>query len=100
MCIRDSLYLRERIALSAAAAAAALLVKPTASIFPLLLVLVDVATRQPLRRVLPRIALLGAVVAAFTVLSGRMTPAFAIRSASGFTRVQYLRSELPAIWHY
>jgi tetratricopeptide (TPR) repeat protein len=40
------------------------------------------------------------VVIAGGVLGGKMTPAFAIRSASNFTRAEYLRSELPAIWHY
>jgi hypothetical protein len=88
------------LALSALSITAALLVKPTVTIFPLLLILFEAALRDPLRKIAPRFLLLTAVVVAFGLLGAKMTPAFAIRSASNFTRREYLRSELPAIWHY
>ncbi len=100
-------YLRARdragwIAAAIVAIAAALVTKPTAVVFPLILVAVEAAAaeRQPLRRIAPRFLALTGVVIALALLSGRMTPPFAMRSASSFTPLEYLRSELPAIWHY
>jgi tetratricopeptide (TPR) repeat protein len=100
-------YLRARegrkwIALSALAIAGGLLTKPVVTIFPLILIAFEAAAaeRQSLRQIAPRFAVVTAVVLVFGILSGRMTPAFAIQSASSFSRGLYFRSELPAIWHY
>jgi tetratricopeptide (TPR) repeat protein len=100
-------YLRARderrwIGWSVLAIAGALLTKPTVTIFPLILVAFEAAAaeRQSLRQIAPRFAAVTAAVVALGLLGARMTPAFAIRSASNFTRGEYFRSELPAIWHY
>jgi protein O-mannosyl-transferase len=100
-------YLRARerwvwLPIAVVALAAALLTKPVATIFPLFLIVFEAAAaeRHSLRRIAPRFATMTALVIALGLLGARMTPAFAIRSASSFTRAQYFRSELPAVWHY
>ncbi len=100
-------YLRARenrawIAAAVLAIAGALLTKPVATIFPLLLIAFEAAAaeRQRVGRIALRFGAVTAVVLALGALSARMTPALAIQSASSFSRAQYLRSELPAVWHY
>lgn len=103
------LYLRSReerrtgpLALAAAAMACAALVKTVTCTLPLVLVAFEAAAaqREPPRRVAGRVAWILAPALGGLALVAQMTPALAIRSASSFTRLEYFRSELPAILHY
>jgi len=58
------------------------------------------AERQPWKRVVARLSAMAAAVVGAAILGVLMTPPFAVKSASGFTALQYLRSELPAYFHY
>jgi Flp pilus assembly protein TadD len=58
------------------------------------------AERQQWTRVAARLSAMAASIVAAALLSVKMTPAFAVKSASAFTRLEYLRSELPAYFHY
>lgn len=102
-------YLRERarasrrwLVAAAAAMGCAMLVKAVAITVPALLLLFELgaAERQPMRPVLRRLlwVLLPAVAGLWLV--GHMTPAFAVESASNFSRTTYFLSSLPAILHY
>lgn len=100
-------YLRARsdarwTAWAVAAISAALLTKPVAAVFPALVLLFEAAAaeRQTLRTIAPRWLAITAATVGFTLLGAHLTPELAFRSASRLTPVQYLRSELPAIWHY
>jgi tetratricopeptide (TPR) repeat protein len=102
-------YLRARetghAAWSACASAAlfsAFLVKPVAISVPFLALLLEAsaAQRQPWRRVLRRLLWLVVPAAAGMLLTLQMTPALAVASASPFSKLDYARSELPAILYY
>jgi tetratricopeptide (TPR) repeat protein len=100
-------YLRAResprwLGVALMALAAALLTKPVATIFPLYLVAFEAAAaeRHSLRRIAPRFFAMTAVVLVLGLVGAHLTPAFAIHSASSFTRAEYFRGELPAVWHY
>lgn len=81
---------------------AAFLVKPVAISVPFLIALIELAAKD--RQRWPEVSrrLLWVVVPAALGmwLSAAMTPPFAIASASGFSRVDYARSELPAMLYY
>lgn len=87
---------------AAAAMLSAMLVKAVAITVPALLLVVEYAAaeRQPVRPMLRRLLWVLVPAVAGLVIVGKMTPAFAVQSASSFSRSQYFISELPAILHY
>lgn len=58
------------------------------------------AERQSWKRVAARLSAMAAAIVAAALVGVKMTPPFAVKSASGFTRLEYLASELPAYFHY
>lgn len=84
------------------AIAAAMLVKPVAIVLPAILVLLEVsaAGRRPVRQVAPWLGAIAATALMTALIGVWMTPALTLDATSGFSRAEYLRSELPAYWHY
>ncbi|MHB8879456.1 MAG: tetratricopeptide repeat protein, partial [Myxococcaceae bacterium] len=69
-------------------------------LLPLLAIELSAAQRQPWTRVAARLGAVGLSVVAASALALAMTPAFVKASVSSLTPLVYLRSELPAYFHY
>jgi Flp pilus assembly protein TadD len=81
---------------------AGLMAKVVAGVVPILAIAIELAAaeRQPLKRVVTRLAVMSFAVIAFSLIYVKLSSPFAVASRSSFTRVQYLFSELPALFHY
>lgn len=81
---------------------AAFLVKPVAIAMPFAVLLLEAVAldRQDWPRIVRRWLWLAIPAALGMLLAARMTPPLAIASASGFSRLDYARSELPALLYY
>jgi hypothetical protein len=80
----------------------ALMSKVIAGMVPFLALTIEWAAAERHRRaaVAQRLAVLTFPVLVFSLIYVRLSSPFAVASRSGFTRSQYLYSQLPAIFHY